>query len=144
MRKVSVQGATSLSSTRIWNLITDLSLYPKHVKFVKKIYSDKPLSLGTSFSDITTIVYIPLKITHTVNIFEKGKRLGFFVKMPVYGFMKQSVEIKGDGSNRILNLTIEFDFQNKFFDFIFGKFLEKRVREMLLYILDSEKKLHAK
>lgn len=145
MRKVSVSGSSKLSSQDLWSLITDLDKYPKHVKFVKKINYNNPLSLGSKFSDLTTIVYIPLKITHTVDVFEKGKKLGFFVKMPVSGFMKQRIDINDKSSERVLSLAIEFDFQNKIFDFLAGKFLEKRVKEMLLYILDSEKKLsHAK
>ena len=138
MRKVTVRRATKLSSKKIWSLIINLNNYPNHVKFLKKIEFEKPLSMGSSFSDITTIAYIPIKIAHEVDIYEENKRIGFFVKMPLFGFMKQRVEIEDKGLERIVNLTVEFDFQNKLLDIIFGKFLEKRVKEMLLYILDSE------
>ncbi|OGH02672.1 MAG: hypothetical protein A2798_03485 [Candidatus Levybacteria bacterium RIFCSPHIGHO2_01_FULL_37_17] len=141
MRKVIVKGSISLTSAQIWSLITDLNMYPKYIKFVQKVGFDKPLSLRSQFSDITTIAYIPLKVTHKVDVYEKEKTLGFYVKMPITGYMKQSVKIENSGSIRTLNLTIEFDFQNKLFDFIFGRFLEKRVKEMLLYILESGKKL---
>lgn len=144
MRKVEVKGETSLSKELIWRFITDLKRYPKHVKFVKSVSFSEPLSLGSQFSDITTIAYIPLKVTHKVDVFEKEKSLGFYVKMPLTGYMIQRVNIKSKNNKRELGLSIEFDFQNRLFDFVFGKFLEKRIREMLLYILESEKFLNGK
>lgn len=144
MRKVTVKDSTKLPLKKVWSLITDLKNYPKHVKFVKKINYDRPLSLGSTFSDITTIAFVPIKITHTVDIFVENKKLGFFVKMPLTGFMRQRVKILDIKEGSQLELSIEFDFQNKFIDIIFGRFLEKRVKEMLLYILDSEKYLNAK
>jgi ribosome-associated toxin RatA of RatAB toxin-antitoxin module len=144
MRKVEVKGETSLSKEQIWRLITDLERYPKHVKFVKTVSFNKPLALKSQFSDITTIAYIPLKVTHTVDVFEKEKSLGFYVKMPLTGHMIQRVNISSRSDKRELHLSIEFDFQNRLFDLAFGRFLEKRINEMLLYILESEKFLNGK
>lgn len=144
MRRVEVSATTIISKQKLWSYITDLNRYPRHVKFVKKVNYDRPLSLGSTFSDITTIALVPIKITHTVDIFQKEKILGFYVNMPLTGFMKQRVKIMETKEGNQLKLSIEFDFQNKLFDIIFGRFLEKRVREMLLYILDSEKYLNAK
>lgn len=144
MRKVEVKGETSFSKELIWHFITDLKRYPKHVKFVKSVSFSEPLYLGSQFSDITTIAYIPLKVTHKVDVFEKEKSLGFYVKMPLTGYMIQRVNIKSKNNKRELGLSIEFDFQNRLFDFVLGKFLEKRIREMLLYILESEKFLNGK
>lgn len=139
MRKVVVKGQTSLSSDKLWSLITDLNNYPKHVKFLKKIEFEKPLSLGSKFSDITTIAFVPLKVVHTVDVFEENKRLGFFVQMPVKGFMKQTVNILSRKGKSEVELSVDFDFQNAIFELVFGTFLERRIKEMLLYILESGK-----
>lgn len=140
MRKVFVSEELNVPPQRVWDLITDLENYPKYVKFVKSVKYNEPLKLNSQFSDVTKIAWIPLKIKHTVDIFDKNKTLGFFVKMPLGGKMYQRAVLTPSTKGTRFDLWIEFTHGNPVSDFFAAPILSKRIKQMLEYIIEKGKK----
>lgn len=140
MRKVSALGLIRIPPHKLWDLITDLEKYPRYVKFVKSVYPITRLKKGSEFTDVTKIVWVPITINHTVDIYEKNKKLGFFVKMPLGGEMYQRVVLMPEKEGTQVEMWIEFTHGNAIFDFFAGPILSKRLKEMLEFILEKGKK----
>ncbi len=144
MRKVSVSETVRLPVSDVWSLITNLDLYPKFVKFVKSVSYSKKLQKGSGFHDVTTIMWVPIRVHHHVEVFEVNKTLGFYVKMLFNGFMRQRVYLTSKGNTTTIEQTVEFSFNNPLLDFLAGPILEKRVKEMLYHIVQKGKEAFEK
>ncbi|MBU3978980.1 hypothetical protein KJ980_04995 [Patescibacteria group bacterium] len=114
-----------------WNKIIDIEKYPQRVKYVKKVKVHNT-GLGSKWDDITTILWIPIKMRHTVNYLQKNKEYGFKVYMYFGGCMEQKYTLSQKDKKLIIHALITFDLGNKLLNASLGFVLKKRLRNMLI------------
>ena len=113
-----------------WKMLSDIQKYNQRVKFVRKVtlYTN---TKGTYWDDITTILWIPLKIKHKITSMKKNQKICYDTKLPLNGFMKQNFALSKNDKNVFIEGTINFDLGNKILNNTLGIILKKRLTEML-------------
>lgn len=133
MQKLIVSGrSTSISLDTAWELITDIKNYPKRIMFVKKvkIYG---LGKGSQWDDLTTILWFPLKMRHTITSFKKNAEYSFYIPIQTGGFMKQKYILTQESKKCVkIEITVTFDLGNYILNSIFGTILKQRLKKMLI------------
>lgn len=116
---------------KTWDMITNIEKYPQYVKFVKKVklYGT---GIGSQWDDITTILWLPLKMHHTVNSFLENKEYGFIVHLPIGGYMEQKYTFSQKDQGTSIQALVTYDFENKFFNATIGSILKGRLENMLI------------
>lgn len=115
---------------KLWNLITDIEKYPQRVKYVKKV-KVHGTGLGSKWDDITTILWIPMRMRHTVNAFNKNKEYGFIIPLRFNGYMEQKYTLFRNDEKSIVEGVVKFDLGNKILDKVLGSVLKKNLKTML-------------
>ena len=117
---------------KVWSILTDIKSYPKRVKFVKKvdIYGK---SAGSKWDDTTTILWVPMKMKHTVIAFQKNKEYSFEIPLYFGGKMKQEYKLIKEGSQGVvIKGIVSYTLGNRFLNKTIGVLLNRRLRNMLL------------
>jgi hypothetical protein len=130
MRRIEIKENLEIPTERLWSLFVDLDNYPKYFKYVHKIFHKGEMKLGSNWYDLASFI-IPVIVKHTTTVFEKERKIGFDIKIPVRGYVKERVEFTKMGSKTKINGTIVFDFGNPLFSFLFDGLFEKRMRESI-------------
>jgi ribosome-associated toxin RatA of RatAB toxin-antitoxin module len=127
---------------RIWEIFSDVRNYPKYFKHVKIVQcKDKEIKLGTVWHDFATFV-VPARVKHIVTVLEKEKSLGFDVKIFKSGFIKERVLFTEIGKITMVEININFDFNNRLLSFLFNSRLKRRLSESIeKAILKAKKEL---
>jgi ribosome-associated toxin RatA of RatAB toxin-antitoxin module len=144
MRKVVMQGKSKTHShEELWKLAADLEKYPEWVKFCKKVTITE-IKEGETFYDVTTLLWIPLKIEHVITKLNPHEDIHFFIKLPGGGKMWHRFAFKQDGQHGLVVADISFDLGNKLYNATVGYVLEKRWENLLRHSfpgLDEIKRL---
>lgn len=116
---------------KTWRILTDIEKYPRRVKYVKKtkIYGT---GIGSRWDDITTILWIPMRMRHTVKSFDKNKEYSFIIRFLANGHMEQKYEISQKDGTAIIQALVTYDLGNKLLNMTLGSILEKRLKNMLV------------
>lgn len=109
-----------------WSIIEDVNSYPGLVGFVKKAKLLGSFEKGSSWYDITSILWVPLKIVHRITALEKGKRVDYYISLPFGGWMLEKILLKGKTLEVEVSLSL-----SKPIDSILGPVLERRLRQMV-------------
>lgn len=133
MKTVKVETQTkNLSLEKAWELITDIEKYPQRVRYVKKV-KVRGAGVGSQWEDLTTILWIPIKMQHTITSFKKNKEYGFTIPLSFGGIMKQNYIISKEKQNAVtIKGSITYDLGNKFLNNTIGSILNRRLKKMLL------------
>ncbi len=143
MRTASVEADLNLSKDKLWELFTNISNYPKYIKFVQKTeLKGNELVPGAIWYDWTTILFVPMKIKHIVVLVKSQSEIGFDVPMVFGSLMQQRFSFFGDSNKTMVKGKISFDFKNGLLDKILGPILQKRLQEMLEGSLENFRKVH--
>ncbi len=121
----------NITLEKAWEFLTDIEKYPQRVKYLKKvkIYGT---GKGSRWDDITTILWIPLKMRHTVTAYEKYHHYCFELPLFFGGTMKQEYLLSEKNRNdTIIKSTITYDLGNKFLNNTIGTILKYRLKKML-------------
>lgn len=137
MIKVSVDQKLNIPLNSLWDLLTNIKIYPKNVKYVKSVKISGPLKVGKEWEDITTILWIPMRVKHITTEVVENKKLSLEVPLPFGGKMLQSVNLEGGNQNCRIWGGINFDLGNPVFNLIIGPILKKRLQTMLLSALEK-------
>jgi len=137
MIKVSVDQKLNIPLNSLWDLLTNIKIYPKNVKYVKSVKISGPLKVGKEWEDITTILWIPMRVKHVTAEVVRNKKLSLEVLLPFGGKMLQSVNLEGDNQNCRIWGGINFDLGNPVFNLIIGPILKKRLQTMLLSTVEK-------
>lgn len=113
-----------------WDIITDIDKFPQRVKYVKKV-KVFGTGIGSEWDDITTILWIPLQMRHTVKSFNKNKEYSFIIRFHPGGYMEQKYSLSQKDQGSIIQALIKFDLGNKFLNTTLAPILKKRLRNML-------------
>lgn len=131
IRIVEIKTEINAESWEIWELIENVKDYPKFIKFVKYAWLGGPFNNGSKWTDITTIIFFPILVRHEIlEVMEKEKAV-FKIRMPFNGSIIQTVNIKPIKIGVEFKIAVAINMGNKIADMIFGKFIEKRIYEML-------------
>ncbi len=133
MKTVNVVAQTkNLSLDSAWKLITEIEKYPQRVKYVKKV-KVYGAGVGSQWEDLTTILWIPLTMRHTITSFKKNEEYGFTIPLSFGGVMKQNYIISKEKRDAVtIKGSITYDLGNKFLNNTIGSILNRRLKKMLL------------
>lgn len=119
-----------LSKEKVWQLFVNPKSYSKYFKYIKKVFYKGEMKLGFIWFDLATVVYFPAIVMHKVTKFEKEKTLQFYVPLPLVGGIRETVDIREEGSKTHVKAIIEYEF-GPIFGPIFNNIFEKRFTEMI-------------
>jgi hypothetical protein len=120
-----------LSLDKAWKLLTDIEKYPQRIKYVKKVVVHDT-GVGSQWDDITTILWIPLKMPHTVISSKKNREYSFEVPLLFGGIMKQKYCLSSESAtSTLIYCSITYDLGLKILNRTIGLILKRRLKSML-------------
>ena len=115
----------------VWKIIEDVEHYPEHVKYMHKAKLSGPFGVGSQWVDVTTVLWIPMAVTHKVAKLKENKEIVFDISLPFGGRMIQTVILNGDQKTPEVVGEIDFDLGNPLANFLVGQILKRRLQDML-------------
>ncbi len=140
MRKAKLSVVVDLTPEELWELFLDVKGYPEVVPFLKSVEIHDPLKKGVVWYDITSILFYPFRVRHTVDIFNEYKELGFECDLPFDGKMYQRFSLEEVNGGTKVHGEISFHLGDEAVTFLLGAFLEARLRTMLFGMFQSAQK----
>ncbi|OGY23898.1 MAG: hypothetical protein A2172_05185 [Candidatus Woykebacteria bacterium RBG_13_40_15] len=140
MVKVAVDEELNMGADRLWHLFIDISNYPKYVKYVRSVEISGALSAGKEWHDLTTILWIPMRIKHKTIRMIKNKSISFEAPLPFGGKMLQSFDVCETGIGSRVWGEIHFDLGNPIANLLVGPILKARLKDMLISTLEKVRK----
>lgn len=133
MRKIRVEArSTTLSQKDLWKIVTTIENYPKWCKFCQRILVAPPeLVEGTSWVDITTLLWIPLKAKHIVTKIKPFEEFHVFLPLSGGGKMWFQFDFKQKGEHSYMTSEVTFDLRYKLINATVGYILEKRWKQLM-------------
>lgn len=131
MRKINASARTTKSLEASWNFIIDLKEFYKSIKFVEKVSIESPIKEGLEFYDITTLLWIPIKVKHKINEIKKNEKFKMKIYFP-FGSGEQSISIEDMGKYRNISAEIKFEMRFWLLDLIIGPILARRSKELII------------
>ncbi len=133
MRSIKINEDINLSTSKVWQLFTELKNYPKYFKYVNKVFYKGEMKLGSNWYDFATFV-APVIVKHKTIVFEAEKSLGFDISLPLGGYVKERINFQSLDNKTKLKGSLEFDFSVfKFLEPLF----EKRMKESISGALEK-------
>jgi ribosome-associated toxin RatA of RatAB toxin-antitoxin module len=132
MRTLRLAGTTRiLSAEQIWDRISQVENYPQYVKFCRSVTAEMGES-GPRYTDVTTLLWVPLSIEHEVVLSKPGEELHYYLPLPLGGKMWHVYRIKQQGDEAELQADIRFDLGNPIFNHTVGRVLKRRLEQMYM------------
>jgi len=131
VRSVSAEVDLPLEASQVWARVSDISNYPDFVEFMKLVSVEGDFREGSHWSDISTVMYFPLKFRHKIDKIEEGKNVYYLIDLPRGGKILQRFEIIPNGESTRVRLTIDVDLNNQLMDILLGKLIESRTKSMV-------------
>lgn len=130
-RSVTAEVDLPLSASEVWRRVSDVSNYPDFVAFVKRVSVEGEFREGSHWSDISTVLYFPLKFRHKIAKIEEGKNIFYLIDLPKGGKILQKLEVVPRGNLTRARLTIDVDLNSQLMDLLLGKLIERRTKSMI-------------
>lgn len=133
MKTIKVTAKSNkISLENAWSLITEIEKYPSRVKFVKKV-KVYGRGEGSRWDDVTTILWVPLTMHHTVTSYKKNKEYSFKIPLGLGGKMRQKYILIKETPNTIkVDGSITYDLGSKLLNKTIGIILQRRLKKMLV------------
>lgn len=141
MRTLIYDPIFTVSKVSLWEIFTQVENYPKYIKYCQKAELIGDFKVGSIWSDWSTVVWLPLKINHEIIKIEPEKELFFQIKLPLGGKIEQRFLFYDQDRKTKLDIEITIDIPNKVLDFLFGRALEYRNRQMIEATIDNFKRI---
>ncbi len=116
----------------MWKRIFAIEDYPRTMKFVKSV-AIPHVKVGTKYTDVTTLLWIPITVNHIITEVKEKEKLCFFLPLPLGAKMWHTFLFSRKGKEAIIRAEISFDLGNWLFNNTVGYILEKRWEELLLH-----------
>jgi ribosome-associated toxin RatA of RatAB toxin-antitoxin module len=139
MRTITLSATTQIPIETLWQLMTDIAVYPSYVTFVQETVVHGPVQVGTRWGDTTTILWIPLRMKHTITRLEGHEAFAFELPLWLGGTMTQEYRFQRTGDGTLVLVQIRFDLGNTLVDAIIGPLLERRLRDMVTSTFEAVK-----
>lgn len=130
-RKVEFRTSLEGSSERLWQIATKVSNYPRYFKYVHYAKEPKNFEKGAIWWDISTIMYVPMKVSHRVIQVVPGREVRHEISLPLGGQIVQNLKIEPTGSGTKAEIKVLIS-QNKLMDLLLGKIIEARTNTLIL------------
>jgi len=114
----------------LWQAMADVQKYPNWVKYCKSV-SVTEVKEGATFHDVTTLLWIPMKIEHVITKIKPHEEIHFFLPLPGGAKMWHRFSFKQEGEYGVMIADITFDLGNRFYNATVGYILEKRWESLL-------------
>ncbi len=109
MKKVQLRYVVSnMSDDELWHLVRDIESYPQRIKYCKKVY-DIDFKHGGSYTDVTTLLWIPATIRHQIVSAKYPTEIKYFLSMPLGATSNYSFKLKHKQGKTILEVEVDFD-----------------------------------
>ncbi len=141
MRTITVTTSSPMPFEILWSIITDIPQYPQYVKFVRKALLYGPVAVGVRWDDETTILWLPIRMKHTITRLEQYQVFAFDLNLPLGGKMSHVYTLCNKSSETMIVATISFFLGIKILDKIIGPVLEHRLRAMLTASFEEVKRV---
>lgn len=141
MRTIKINEKLDLPIDKVWELFINHENYPKYFKYINKVFYKEEMRLGSHWHDFATFI-VPIVVKHKITVFEKEKKLGFDVYIPIKGYIRERVIFRKYGNSTEIEASITFHFGNKLFTFLFDEIFENRMRESISGAIIKFRKEH--
>lgn len=132
-RVIKLHREIATNAQAVWARMSDLDEYPRHFKYVKRVQKQE-LRVGETWLDWTNILFVTIKVAHQVKSLEAPRLVTFVARTPFGGSLTETFAVDELGQTLRVNALIEIDL--RLLDFFIGRFLEKRLAEMISGALD--------
>ncbi len=129
-RMVSVRGKLPVSRSEMWKSIQKVENYPSYVKFMKRAKIDGPFRTGTTWTDFSTVAYMPLRVRHKILKINGRQKVVYLIRLPLGGEVIQTLSVNGGDSQVEVGLDATIYFKNRLLDYTLGPVLQRRTNEM--------------
>ncbi|MDO8486776.1 MAG: hypothetical protein Q7S45_00570 [Candidatus Curtissbacteria bacterium] len=123
------------SRIRLWQIASNVSNYPRYFKYVHFVKAPGSFEVGSSWWDISTILYFPIKVKHKIVKIVPNKEVKQEINLPFGGEIIQNINITSVGDKTKVKIKVLIC-QNTFMDFFFGRVIEVRTQAILLGALE--------
>ena len=114
----------------MWNRMVTIKDYPEWVKFCKNVMVTN-VEEGAIFYDVTTLLWIPLRIKHVITKLNPYEELCYFLTLPGGGKMWNTFSFSQQDMLAQIHAEIKFDLGTKIANATVGHALEKRWEDMM-------------
>jgi hypothetical protein len=114
----------------LWNLVRDVDTYPARIKYCKKVLS-VDFKHGGSYTDVTTLLWIPATIRHTIESVQYPHRIEYVMALPGGGTSRQSYGFSHANGTTVCEIKVTFDLGHPLIDRTVGYVLSRRLVSML-------------
>jgi uncharacterized protein YndB with AHSA1/START domain len=133
-RRVVIERDLRTAIDVVWDKVTDLDEYPRYFKYIARVEKTE-MKVGETWRDWTNIVFLPMKIEHTVTRLIPHAQLDFTFSTPFGGAVAETISFTDLAPGTQLHVEIDIDL--RIWDFLFGRLLARRLAEMINGALDK-------
>lgn len=145
MKKVLSRVVSQIPPEEIWAHIVAVKDYSEIMPFTYAIkVRQYPLSLHSSWTDVTTVLWFPLVMKHTVHAFKENEQLYQVINLPFGGKIEEEFLLSVVNDSTVLEIIITFHPGSIPFSKGILFFWEKRMRYLVTTaVANLEKKLYS-
>jgi uncharacterized protein YndB with AHSA1/START domain len=133
-RQVIIERELATTVDVVWAKVTDLDEYPRYFKYITRAEKTE-MKVGGTWHDWTNIVFLPMKIEHSVTRLDPRQQLDFAFSTPFGGRVSEAISFTDLAPGTRLYVQIDIDL--RITDFLFGRLLARRLSEMIHGALDK-------
>lgn len=137
MRKLELSTLLNQPREEIWKIFSDVGNYPRYIKHCYTARLLGPFKEGSTWYDWSTVVYLPLKVTHKIIKVDPQRELIYKIDLIDGGEIWQYVTLEEVNGKTKVNLMITIDFKNKLVDNLIGPIVYSRNKNMLQATIDN-------
>lgn len=109
MKQITATAHLPISQEKAWSFITSVKDYPKVMPFTYAVSATHdPLKVGSKWSDITTILWIPLRMTHHIYRYDAYHTLSQRIDLPFAAELDEQFHLKSNGKKTKVSVTVTF------------------------------------
>lgn len=122
-----------LTVEQAWERIVEADAYPRRLKYIKAVH-DFNISTGGHYTDVTTVLWVPLKIAHTVIEVVEGKEMRTVMSLPLGGTMWHTFQVSQDQKSQatVISARAEFTLGDPLRNYTVGSILARRLSKLFL------------
>lgn len=131
MKTLAMRIATEqLSIETIWQRVSEIETYPKRIKYCQRVF-DIDIREGGHYTDVTTLLWVPITIRHTIESIKQLTEIKYFLTLPGGGVSQQMYHFSHEHGKAVLVAKVTFDLGHPILTETIGVILKYRLVRML-------------
>lgn len=144
MRRLLFETIVPTKVEQVWSLFEAVNDYPKYIQYCHRAELVGGFEVGSVWYDWSSVVYLPMKITHRIKHLEREKLIIYSIPLFGGGEIEQKFTFEDQESKTKVVVEILIDFENKLIDSLLGGLVESRNRRMIDQTINNiQEKFHA-